>query len=174
MIRRPPRSTLFPYTTLFRSPKPTLPLTHPPAQIAAARRVAAGRLAPLGLCRQPWPGATAPHNPSLLFDPNCSNLCSMRPMQGKHLAPRPLKQQVSAKKQIIKVLVADDHPVVRKGLQTCLAREPGIKVVGEAANGDEALSKIRELLPHVVLMDISMPGMNGLAVTEQLRKEAPN
>jgi DNA-binding NarL/FixJ family response regulator len=95
-------------------------------------------------------------------------------MQGKHLAPRPLKQQVSAKKQIIKVLVADDHPVVRKGLQTCLAREPGIKVVGEAANGDEALSKIRELLPHVVLMDISMPGMNGLAVTEQLRKEAPN
>jgi two-component system response regulator NreC len=80
---------------------------------------------------------------------------------------------VSAKKQIIKVLVADDHPVVRKGLQTCLARQPRIKVVGEAADGDEALRKALELLPHVVLMDISMPGMNGLAVTEQLRKEAP-
>ncbi len=48
------------------------------------------------------------------------------------------------------------------------------KVVGEAANGDEALRKARELSPDVVLMDISMPGMNGLAVTEVLRKEAPD
>jgi DNA-binding NarL/FixJ family response regulator len=80
---------------------------------------------------------------------------------------------VSAKKQIIKVLVADDHPVVRKGLQLCLARQPHIRVVGEAADGDEALHKAHELSPHVVLMDISMPGLNGLAVTEQLRKQAP-
>jgi len=80
---------------------------------------------------------------------------------------------VSAKKQIIKVLVADDHPVVRKGLQTCLARQGSLRIVGEAADGDEALRKTRELLPDVVLMDISMPGMNGLAVTEVLRKELP-
>ena len=80
---------------------------------------------------------------------------------------------VSAKKQIIKVLVADDHPVVRKGLQSCLARHDHIRLVGEAADGDQALRKARELKPHVVLMDISMPGMNGLAVTEVLRKEAP-
>jgi two-component system nitrate/nitrite response regulator NarL len=80
---------------------------------------------------------------------------------------------VSAKKQIIKVLVADDHPVVRKGLQTCLARQVNLKIVGEAADGDEALRKTRDLLPDVVLMDISMPGMNGLAVTEVLRKELP-
>jgi len=69
--------------------------------------------------------------------------------------------------------VADDHPVVRKGLQTCLARQPRLRIVGEAADGDEALRKARELGPDVVLMDISMPGMNGLAVTEVLRKEAP-
>src|ERR1035441_5708948 len=81
---------------------------------------------------------------------------------------------VSAKKQIIKVLVADDHPVVRKGLQLCLAKLGNMKVVGEAADGDEALRKARELSPDVVLMDISMPGMNGLDVTEILRKEAPN
>jgi len=58
-------------------------------------------------------------------------------------------------------------------MQTCLARAPRIKIVGEAADGDEALRMTRELSPHVVVMDISMPGMNGLAVTEQLRKEAP-
>jgi two-component system nitrate/nitrite response regulator NarL len=89
-------------------------------------------------------------------------------------ASQPTRQQVSAKKQIIKVLVADDHPVVRKGVQICLAKQETMRVVGEAVDGDEALRKARELSPDVVLMDISMPGMNGLAVTEVLRKEAPN
>ena len=89
-------------------------------------------------------------------------------------APQPKRQKVSAKKQIIKVLVADDHPVVRKGLQICLAKQKNLKLVGEAIDGDEALRKARELSPDVVLMDISMPGMNGLAVTEVLRKEAPD
>jgi two-component system nitrate/nitrite response regulator NarL len=81
---------------------------------------------------------------------------------------------VSAKKQIIKVLVADDHPVVRKGIQIYLAKQKNMRLVGEAVDGDEALRKARELSPDVVLMDISMPGMNGLAVTEVLRKEAPD
>ena len=93
---------------------------------------------------------------------------------GQEYASQPKRQKVSAKKQIIKVLVADDHPVVRKGLQTCLARQKNMRVVGEAVDGDEALRKARELSPDVVLMDISMPGMNGLAVTEVLRKEAPD
>ena len=83
-------------------------------------------------------------------------------------------QKVSAKKQIIKVLVADDHPVVRKGLQSLLSRQSTLRIVGEACDGDDALRKARELKPHVVLMDISMPGMNGLEVTEVLRKELPN
>ncbi len=94
--------------------------------------------------------------------------------RGTQCVPRSAGQKVSAKKQIIKVLVADDHPVVRKGLQSCLSRQAHIRVVGEAADGDDALRKARELLPDVVLMDISMPGMNGLAVTEVLRKEAPH
>jgi DNA-binding NarL/FixJ family response regulator len=84
------------------------------------------------------------------------------------------KQNVSAARQKITVLVADDHPVVRKGLQSCLAREERLKLVGEAVDGDEALRKSRELEPDVVLLDISMPRMNGLAVTEVLRKELPN
>ena len=80
---------------------------------------------------------------------------------------------MSAKKQRIKVLVADDHPVVRKGLQSCLSRQSHLRVIGEACDGDEALRKARDLKPDVVLMDISMPGKNGLAVTELLRKELP-
>jgi two-component system nitrate/nitrite response regulator NarL len=86
----------------------------------------------------------------------------------------PENKMVSAKKEKIKILIADDHPVVRKGLHSCLARQDRLKVVGEASDGDMALSKTRELVPDVVLMDISMPKMNGLAVTEQLRKDVPN
>src|SRR6266853_2423726 len=80
---------------------------------------------------------------------------------------------VSAIKDKIKVLVVDDHPVVRKGLQSCLARQDRLKIVGEASDGDEALGKTRELGPDIVLMDIDLPRMNGLAVTELLRKEQP-
>ena len=81
--------------------------------------------------------------------------------------------KVSAGKQKIRILVADDHPVVRKGLQSCLARQERIKVVGEAADGEEALQKALELSPDVVLLDISMPRKDGLAVTGALRKAAP-
>lgn len=73
----------------------------------------------------------------------------------------------------IKVLLVDDHPVVRKGLQSCLANREHLKVVGEAADGNEAIQKIKELDPDVVLMDINMPGMDGLAVTETLRRDSP-
>ncbi|MCX6922229.1 MAG: response regulator transcription factor, partial [Verrucomicrobia bacterium] len=80
---------------------------------------------------------------------------------------------MNAKDQITRVLVADDHPVVRSGLQSYLSRQENLRIVGEAADGEETLRKSRELSPDVVLMDISMPGMSGLAVTEILRKEAP-
>ncbi len=86
---------------------------------------------------------------------------------------RTKRQPVSVSKQKIKVLVVDDHPVVRKGLQICLAGQERLKIVGEASDGNEALRKTRELGPDIVLMDISMPGMNGLVVTELLRKETP-
>jgi|SRR4051812_48881300 len=84
------------------------------------------------------------------------------------------RQKVSAKKEKIRILVADDHPVVRKGLQACLSKQERLKVVGEAEDGNEALEKARELAPDVILMDINMPRMNGLAVTEVLRKECPS
>ena len=82
--------------------------------------------------------------------------------------------KLNATKQKIRILVADDHPVVRKGLQSCLERQDRLKIVGEAADGDEALEKALDLSPDVVLLDISMPRRDGLAVTEALRKEAPD
>jgi DNA-binding NarL/FixJ family response regulator len=77
-------------------------------------------------------------------------------------------------KHRIKVLVVDDHPVVRKGITSCLARHENLLIVGEAAEGEEALRKARELSPDVVLLDIDMPQMSGLAATELLRKDLPH
>ena len=73
----------------------------------------------------------------------------------------------------ISVLLVDDHPVVRKGLRTMLMSEPGIDVVGGASNGEEAIHKVDELEPDVVLIDIRMPGMSGNEATLQIKKAHP-
>ncbi len=80
---------------------------------------------------------------------------------------------MSTAKSKIKILLADDHPVVRKGLYSCLANRDNLKIVGEAADGAEAMRKIGELSPDIVLMDIFMPQLDGLAVTERVQKECP-
>src|SRR5256885_2636863 len=77
-------------------------------------------------------------------------------------------------KNPIKLLLVDDHPLVRMGISSCLARQKRFTIVGEAADGHEGVRKARELLPDVILMDIDMPLMNGLAVTGLLRRELPN
>jgi DNA-binding NarL/FixJ family response regulator len=74
----------------------------------------------------------------------------------------------------IKVLVVDDHRLVREGLTSLLRIHPELEVVGEASNGDEAVSKSRTLEPDVILMDISMPGMNGITATKVIKKEQPD
>ena len=79
----------------------------------------------------------------------------------------------SKMKKRIRLLLADDHPVVPKGIISCLAGQDHLQIVGEAADGREALKKARELAPDIILMDIDMPHMNGLAVTDLLRKEMP-
>jgi two-component system, NarL family, response regulator NreC len=70
----------------------------------------------------------------------------------------------------LKVLIADDHGVVRKGLRLLLEQYPEIDVVGEAANGREAVRLATELSPNIVLMDIAMPLLNGIDAAEQIRK----
>lgn len=74
----------------------------------------------------------------------------------------------------IKVLLADDHTVVRQGLRVLLEAEPDIAVVGEASNGREAVQMTKKLLPDVVVMDIAMPCLNGLEATRQIAKEVPS
>jgi NarL family two-component system response regulator LiaR len=73
----------------------------------------------------------------------------------------------------IRVLIADDHHVVREGLRRFLRRDPELTVVGEAADGAEAVELARRLRPDVVLMDLLMPVMDGIAATSAIRRELP-
>ena len=74
----------------------------------------------------------------------------------------------------IRLLIADDHPVVRDGLSSLFEREPGFEVVGEAADGAEALRMAQALRPDVVMMDLRMPGMDGVtAITELAKRNVP-
>src|SRR5579871_4205472 len=73
-----------------------------------------------------------------------------------------------------KVLVADDHGVVRKGLRFLLQSDPSIEVVGEAADGRQAIEMTEELAPDVVIMDITMPYLNGIEAAAQIKKRDPN
>lgn len=73
----------------------------------------------------------------------------------------------------IGVVIADDHPVVRQGLRTYLELQEDIEVLGEACDGAEAVERVRELLPDVVLVDLVMPGMNGIEAIRQIRALSP-
>ena len=74
----------------------------------------------------------------------------------------------------IRVLIADDHQVVREGLSAILNTKEDIEVVGVAKDGVEAVEKARQLIPDVVLMDISMPRMNGVEATREIKRENPH
>jgi DNA-binding NarL/FixJ family response regulator len=73
----------------------------------------------------------------------------------------------------IRVLLADDHEIVRDGIRALLDDEPGIEVVGEARDGNEALRRVRETAPDVVVMDVTMPGMNGIDATREICAAQP-
>ncbi|HEX7734793.1 MAG TPA: response regulator transcription factor, partial [Ktedonobacteraceae bacterium] len=73
----------------------------------------------------------------------------------------------------ISLLLVDDHALMREGLRQLLSLEADLRVVDEAVNGFEAIQKVRQLRPNVVLMDISMPGIDGITVTQQITHEFP-
>jgi len=74
----------------------------------------------------------------------------------------------------VRLVIADDHALVRDGLRSMLDDEPGLEVVGEAANGREALELCRSLKPDLVLMDVRMPEMDGLEATRAVKQELPS
>src|SRR5690349_25127615 len=75
--------------------------------------------------------------------------------------------------QIIRVLCVDDHPLIRKGMASILGNESDLKLVAEAADGREAINRFREHRPDVTLMDLRMPGMDGIAATTAILGEFP-
>ena len=75
--------------------------------------------------------------------------------------------------EVIRVLVVDDHPVVRRGIRSLLAEEEGLEVVGEAANGKEALEQVEKLHPDVILMDLVMPEMSGVEAIQRITADHP-
>jgi NarL family two-component system response regulator LiaR len=74
---------------------------------------------------------------------------------------------------VIRVLIVDDHQVVRQGLRFMRVQEEGIEVVGDCADGTEAIAAVRELRPTVVLLDLFLPGQDGISVLTQLKQERP-
>lgn len=77
-------------------------------------------------------------------------------------------------KEQIRVLVVDDHLILREGILTILQAEPSIEIIGEASNGSQAIEMAKELMPDVILMDLCMPQIGGIAATRMIYKDNPH
>lgn len=84
------------------------------------------------------------------------------------------KRKPPPQKECIEIVLADDHAIVREGLKSLLNAQADMRVVGEAPNGQAALEIIRELAPHIVITDVSMPGLSGSELVAQLRENFPH
>ncbi|MBU6402436.1 MAG: response regulator transcription factor, partial [Verrucomicrobia bacterium] len=95
-----------------------------------------------------------------------------RACAGTGATPRPAQSHRAVNR--IRILLVDDHPIVREGLRARLAPVEALEIVGEAANAREAIRKAKILAPDLVLMDISLPGLSGIAATRLLRQATPH
>ncbi len=75
--------------------------------------------------------------------------------------------------KLVRILLADDHTIVRQGLARLLEEQPGLKIVGEATNGQAVIDKALELVPDIIIMDIAMPLLNGIEAAKRVRKLLP-
>ena len=78
------------------------------------------------------------------------------------------------KTSTIKIIIADDHTMMREGLRSLIEKQPDMKTIAEADNGRKTLKLVQELKPDIVLMDVSMPDLNGIEATHQIKKEMPS
>jgi DNA-binding NarL/FixJ family response regulator len=76
---------------------------------------------------------------------------------------------MSPRPDLIRIVIADDHPVLRKGLKQVIEEDPSLRVVGEAADGEAAVKQIEELRPEIAVLDINMPGLDGFAVLRAIQ-----
>jgi len=93
-----------------------------------------------------------------------------KPIEPASVVPR-IEKLLDKETRKIKVLVVDDHAIIREGIRALRGVQKDMQVVGEAVDGKDAVEKVRQLSPDVVLMDIVMPGMNGLEATKQISQE---
>jgi DNA-binding NarL/FixJ family response regulator len=85
-------------------------------------------------------------------------------------SPRANKEKIMG----ITIIIADDHQILRQGLKTLLEKEPDMQVVAEAEDGRKTVTLVREFMPHVVIMDVNMPDLNGIEATRQILSEYPD
>jgi DNA-binding NarL/FixJ family response regulator len=90
------------------------------------------------------------------------------------MIPKRAEGTVNRAGRLVRILVADDHSIVRRGVRALLQTKPGWAVCGEAVSGSDAIFKAKRLKPDVVVMDISMPEINGLEATRQIHRELPD
>ena len=76
--------------------------------------------------------------------------------------------------ETIKILIADDHQLVREGFEALLSVKPGVEIVGQAENGNQAVKLARSLKPDIILMDLMMPEKNGIDATQEIKIENPS
>jgi DNA-binding NarL/FixJ family response regulator len=87
------------------------------------------------------------------------------------LDQRKVNPMHNMQQRTIKILIVDDHPLFRDGLRQALSLEEDLQVIGYCEDGDSAMRAIRKLEPNIVLLDVRLPGMNGLQVTRQIKNE---
>jgi DNA-binding NarL/FixJ family response regulator len=80
---------------------------------------------------------------------------------------------MAERRHLVRILIAEDHALVRAGLQALLSQDPEFEIIGEAENGRDAVRAVGELKPDVVLMDLTMPGMNGMEAISHIKRRYP-
>jgi DNA-binding NarL/FixJ family response regulator len=103
-----------------------------------------------------------------VWTPNCAS--SRRSSQG---CPLPSESHAAFGSPALRILIADDHDLMRRGIATLLRSHEGWKICAEARTGFEAVSKAEKLKPHIAILDIAMPGLNGLDAARKIRKVSP-